>query len=241
MSKTRSNTIVVYMAALLCLIAVGLYLFSKSDFFSVEEISIKGLDKITENEVLQLLGTVKGENIFLTDTEALAMKLELHPLVDKAAVTKKLPSALIVTIQERVPAALILSDDGVVEVDSQGVILKFYDSWPVTDTPVLTGIEVPETIGPGQKIVDANLAKALLILGQAPKDLLPLIGELHYVADGQFNIYLSSGIEVKLGFDDNYTEKLNLLKELLDSADYTSVEKKIKYIDLTSGKPVLGR
>ncbi|UWG98436.1 FtsQ-type POTRA domain-containing protein [Dehalobacter sp. DCM] len=241
MSKARSNTVTIYLAALLCLIAAGLYLFSKSDFFSVKEVKINGSEKITHDEVLQLLGTVKGENIFLTDKKALAMKIELHPLVDNATVTKKLPATIIVQIQERLPAALILNGEGVVEVDSQAVILKFYDSWPTTDTPVLTGIAVPETIGPGQKINDANLTKALQLLGQAPKDLLPLIGELHYISDGQFNIYLSSGTEVKLGFDDDYTEKLTLLKKLLDSKDYDSVQNKIKYIDLTSGKPVLGR
>ncbi|AHF10563.1 MULTISPECIES: FtsQ-type POTRA domain-containing protein [Dehalobacter] len=241
MAQTRSNTFWIYAAALICLIAVGFYMFSKSDFFNVKEVRTEGLSNVTANEVLQLLGTVKGENIFLTDSEALAMKVKLHPLIDQVQVKKELPATLVVKVQERVPVAMILTGDGVVVVDLHGVILKFYDSWPAEDNPVLTGIEVPETIGPGQKINNVNLNKALLLLGQAPAELLPLIGEVHSTTDGQISLYMTSGIEVKIGFDAEFTEKLKLLQELLNSEEYKTVEKAIKYIDLTAGKPVLGR
>jgi cell division protein FtsQ len=154
---------------MVCLLAVGLFLFSKSDFFSVKEVHIIGLSNVTEDEVLRLLGPVKGENLFLTDTEALAQKIKLHPLVNQVEVDKELPASLIFKIQERLPVALIHNNDGMVEVDSQGTILRFYDTWPKNDNPVLTGIDCTGTIGPGQRLSSSQLERALLLIGQARK------------------------------------------------------------------------
>jgi cell division protein FtsQ len=241
LSQTRPQASFLYIAALICLLAVGLFMFSKSDYFAVQEIRTEGLNNVAEDEVFRLLGTVKGENLFLTDTEVLARKIKLHPLVDEAVVKKELPATLVLKIKERLPVALILNDDGMAEVDSQGIILRFFDTWPQEDNPVLTGIEVPDTLGPGQKIDNSQLDKALLLRRQAPEDLVPLMGEIHISADGQVFLYLTTGIEVRIGHDNEYSNKLKLLKELLDSTEYKVVEKAIKYIDLTAGKPVLGQ
>jgi cell division protein FtsQ len=61
------------------------------------------------------------------------------------------------------------------------------------------------------------------------------------VKTDKFLIYLTSGIEVKMGIGNDYALKLKLLKELLASTDFKVLEKAVKYIDLTAGKPVLGR
>jgi len=237
----KPNTSILYIAAMVCLLAVGLFMFSKSDFFSVGNIEIIGLNNVSEDEVLKLVGTAKGENLFLTDKTALAQKIKLHPLVDDVKVEKELPATLVFNIQERLPVALIHNKDGMVEVDSQGIILRFYEMWPTNDNPVITGVEVPETIGPGQKIVSPQLAKGLQIIGQASDELKGLMGEVHLAADGQAFLYLTSGTEVKFGYGEEYQGKIKLLDELLKSPEYKTVEKAIKYIDLTAGKPVLGR
>lgn len=236
----KSNASFVYIAALLCLLVVSVFMFTKSDLFSVKEIRIEGLSNIAEEEVLKLLGTVQGQNIFLVDGNVLVQRIKLHPLVDQVTVDKRLPAAVFLHIKERVPAALILQVDGVVEVDSQGVVLRFHETWPKTGSPVITGIEVPDTIGPGRKITGDRLEKALLLLGQAPPTLLYLIGEVNVREDGQIFMYLSSGMEVRLGHNEEFAGKLNLLNELLENEEYKSVEKAIKYIDITAGNPVLG-
>ena len=241
MSQTKSNTSFLYIAALVCLLAVGLFMFTKSDFFMVQEVRIQGMDNVAEEEIVKLLGTVKGQNIFLTDNKALAERIKLHPLVDTAIVKKELPVTIVVNIQERVPVALILNEDGVVEVDKQGTILRFHETWPKTSNPVVTGVVVPDTIGPGQKVVNVQLEKVLLLLGQAPQSMIPLIGEVSINKDDQVFLFLNTGMEVRLGLSEEYAGKLNLLNELIYNEEYKSIEKSIKYIDLTAGKPVLGR
>ncbi len=241
MSQTKSNASFLYIAALICLLAVGLFMFTKSDFFMVQEVRIQGLDNVAEEEIVKLLGTVRGQNIFLTDTKSLAERVKLHPLVDVTIVKKELPVTLVIDIQERVPVALILNEDGVVEVDNQGTILRFHETWPKTSSPVVTGVVVPDTIGPGQKLVNAQLEKVLLLLGQAPQSIIPLIGEVSINKEEQVFLFLTTGMEVRLGYSEEYAGKLNLLNELIHNEEYMSIEKSIKYIDLTAGKPVLGR
>jgi len=241
LSQIKANTSFIYIAALICLLAVGLFMFTKSDFFMLQEVRIEGLENVAEEEIVKLLGTVKGQNLFLTDTKALAQRVKLHPLVNEAAVRKELPLTLVVDIQERIPVALILNEDGVVEVDKEGTILRFHETWPKTGSPVVTGVVVPDTIGPGQKLVSKQLDKVLLLLGQASPSMIPLIGEVNINEVGQVFLFLNTGMEVRLGHDEEYAGKLNLLNELIYNEEYKSIEKSIKYIDLTAGKPVLGR
>ena len=240
MSQVKANTSFLYIAALICLLAVSLFAFSKSSFFAVENIRFIGLDNVSEDEVSRLIGTVNGENLFLIDSETLAQKAELHPLIDSAVVEKELPSTLVFKIKERLPVALVLAEEGVIEVDRQGTLLRFHDTWPEKDCPVLTGIEVPETLGPGQRLNSPRLDKGLKLLEQAPTNLLSLFGEVNIAEDGQVYIYLTTGKKVLLGFGQDYKAKLELLNELLNSEEYKQIEKAYTYIDLKAGKPVLG-
>ncbi|ADY55013.1 Polypeptide-transport-associated domain protein FtsQ-type [Syntrophobotulus glycolicus DSM 8271] len=239
MFRKRSAALV-YLSLLTCLVVVGGFLFLRSAFFTVQKIEIDGLNRIANEEISKLIGNVKGENIFTIDTADLATKIQLHPFVEQAAVERKLPSTLKVAIKERKAAALIVAGEKVVEVDLSGIVLKYYEGWPKEDSPVLTGVSIPESTGPGQKVSSPEIDALMKLVGQVPPELLPKISEISYKPSKQINLYLLNGIEVRLGYSGDYAEKIKLLNELLNSADFQAVEKSIKYIDLTAGKPVLG-
>jgi len=187
-----------------------------------------------------LLGAVQGENLFLVDTSALGHKVTLHPLVERAAFERRLPHTLVLKIVERRPVALILDRDQVIEVDKTGTILRYQEAWPDLDCPIITGIAIPDTSGPGQVLQDPGLHRALTCLAAAPAELLPQIDEVHVAELGFTTLYLKSSIEVRLGFNENYAGNLKLLNELIKSDEYVKVASSVRYIDLTSGKPVLG-
>lgn len=239
MSKKR-GTALIYITILVCLVVVGGVFFLRSAFFAVQNIQINGLSRIANEEIIKLIGSVKGENILAIDTLDLASKIKLHPFVEQAVVERKLPNTLVVGIKERQAAALIMAGEKVVEVDLTGIVLKYYEGWPPKDSPVLTGISIPESTGPGQKISSPEIDVLMQLLRQVPVELQPKISEISYKPSKQINIYLMNGIEVRLGYAENYAGKIKLLNELLNSADFKAVEKSIRYIDLTAGKPVLG-
>jgi cell division protein FtsQ len=241
MQPKKMNASVLYLTVLFILVSVGLVFFLRSGFFSVQEVIINGLTNIPEGEIQKLAGQVKGQNIFLFDQSVLSRRLKFHPLVLDVSFQRKFPSTLIIQTKERTPVALILVPKGVIEVDSQGVFLRRLESWPNNDNPVINGIDIPDSAGPGQNISNPALTSALLLLRQAPSDLLPLIGEVHVNTIQQITLFLTSGVEVRLGKVEDWQVKLASLFKLLNDKSYQSFQQGVRYIDFTAAKPVIGR
>jgi cell division protein FtsQ len=241
MQPKKLNASVLYITVLFILVSVGLVFFLRSGFFSIQQIKINGLTNIPEGEIQKLAGQVQGQNIFLFDQNVLSRRLKFHPLVLEVSFKRKLPSTLIIQVTERTPLALILVPKGVIEVDSQGIFLRRLESWPNNDNPVIDGIEIPESAGPGQNISNPSLTSALLLLRQAPSDLLPLIGEVHLNTIQQITLFLTSGVEVRLGKAEDWQEKLASLFKLLNDPSYQSIQQEVRYIDYSAAKPVIGR
>ncbi len=241
MQPKKTNASFLYLMLLIILVSLGVVFFLRSGFFSVQKVDFKGLSNIPLGEMQKLVGPVQGENIFLFDQDLFSRRVKLHPLVQKVSFQRKFPRTLIVQVSERTPFALVLVPKGIIEVDSQGVFLRRLESWPKKDNPVIVGITIPESAGPGQNISTPPLTSALLLLGQAPSALLPLIGEVHVNTIQQITLFLTSGVEVRLGQAQDWKTKLVSLFQLLSDKDYQSFQQGVRYIDFTAAKPVIGR
>lgn len=241
MQPKKMNTSFLYVAVLTILLSLGLALFLRSSVFAVQQVMVKGLKLIPESEILKLANGVQGQNVFLFDHEALSHKISLHPLVQSVQFQRKLPQTLIIQVTERTPVALIVVSNGVLEVDAQGVFLRRLESWPKADHPVITGINLADTVGPGQNLGNPSLTAALRLMGQASPELLAQIGELHVNPVQQMTLYLNSGVEVRLGQANDWKDKLNALLQLISDKGYKSFQQGVRYIDFTAAKPVIGR
>jgi len=241
MQPTKMNTSFLYVAVLTILFSLGLALFLRSSTFAVQKVIVQGLKLSPESEILKLASGVQGQNLFLFDQEALNHKITLHPLVQSVKFQRKLPHTLVIIVTERTPVALVVVPKGVLEVDTQGTFLRRLESWPTTDHPVITGINVKDTVGPGQNLADPSLTAALSLLGQAQPELQSQIGELHVDNTQQMTMYLRSGVEVRLGQASDWKPKLSALFQLISDDGYKSFQQGVRYIDFTAAKPVIGR
>ncbi|MCB8814064.1 cell division protein FtsQ/DivIB [Desulfosporosinus shakirovi] len=241
MEPKKMNTSFLYVTVLTILLSLGLALFLRSNAFAVQRVSVQGLNLITENEILKLSDGIQGQNLLLFDRKALEYKISLHPLVKSVQFQKKLPQTLVIQVTERTPAALVVVPKGVLEVDSEGTFLRRLESWPKSDYPVISGIELSDTVGPGQNLANPLLTAALRLLGQAPPELVIQIGELNVNAIEQITLFLTSGVEVRLGQANDWADKLQALYQLISDNGYTSIQQGVRYIDFTAAKPVIGR
>ena len=230
-----SNTAFLCVALAVILIMAGILFVTRSNSFAVREVRIEGLQLIDAGELTALLGAVQGENLFMVDTGALAHKVQLHPLVEKAGFERRLPHTLVLRVVERTPMALILMGDQVMEVDSLGTVLRYFDVWPDTQCPVLTGIRIQGPLGPGQRVQDEVFNRARDCLAVAPPELRARIEEVHVEAVGAIRLYLDTRVEVRLGISDSYAGKLQELAELMNKERIQSA----RYIDLTSNRHVI--
>lgn len=241
MQPKNMNTSLLYIAVLTILLTLGLALFLRSSAFAVQHVIVQGLRLIPENDILKLSDGIQGQNILLFDQDAFKYKIGLHPLVQGVQFQRKLPNTVVILVTERTPVALVVVPKGVLEVDAQGVFLRRLESWPKADQPVITGINIADTVGPGKNLANPLLTSALHLLGQAPPELLAQIGELHVNAISQITLYLTSGVEVRLGQANDWKNKLNALYQLISDNEYKSFQQGVRYIDFTAAKPVIGR
>lgn len=241
MQPKKMNTSLFYVVVLTILLVLGLALFFRSSAFAIQQVKVQGLHIIPESQILKLANGIQGQNLLLFDQDALKNKISLHPLVKSVQFQRKLPQTLIIQVTERTAVALVAVAKGVLEVDEQGTFLRRLESWPKTDHPVITGISVADSVGPGENLNSPLLTAALGMLGQAPPELVSQIGEIHVNAVQQITLYLVSGVEVRLGQADNWKDKLNALLQLLNDQEYKSFQQGVRYIDFTAAKPVIGR
>lgn len=241
MEPKKTTTSFLYISILIILLALGIVLFLRSSYFSIEQIKIEGLLQIPENEIERLTTEVTGQNLILLERDRLKQKVLLHPLVENVEIKRQLPKTLVVQITERTPIALVVVSRGVVEVDGKGMFLRRREGWPDKSYPVINGISIPDTAGPGQELKLPGLQAALFLLGQAPQVLAPLIGEIYVNPIQQMTLYLNDGVEVRLGKTNDWTVKLKALYELLNDAGYKSFQDGVRYIDFTAANPVIGR
>ena len=241
MQPKKMNTSFLYVAVLTMLLSLGIVLFMRSDAFAVQHVVVQGLSKISEKDILQLSTGIQGENILLFDQQVFNHKISLHPLVESVHFQRKLPNKLVIKITERTPIALVVVPKGVLEVDSHGTFLRRLESWPQKNYPVISGITLSDTVGPGQNLSDPLLTAALHLLGQAPPNLVTQIGELHVNEIQQMTLFLTSGVEVRLGQSNDWIDKLEALYQLISDQGYTSIQHGVRYIDFTAAKPVIGR
>lgn len=119
--QPRSSDEARVVAALLGLLAViGLYAFLQSPFFSLAELDVVGAVVVAPEEVAALAGVRPGDNLLTVDMQRVAANVALHPRIERAAVRRSLPGALIVTIVEYEPILLAETEERLVALAEDG-------------------------------------------------------------------------------------------------------------------------
>ena len=95
----------------------------KSPFFEIKDVNFKGATFLRQEVVENLANIELGENIFQINLKAIQERLERHPRVREALVSRGFPNAVTVDIVEREAVALLESAGGIYPVDGEGVIL----------------------------------------------------------------------------------------------------------------------
>ena len=82
-----------------------------------------------------------GQNVFSIDLDAARSAMLGDPYVKSAALTRRLPDTILVTIEERVPAALVVIGPDSFLVTREGETFKRLRSSAIApDLPVITGL-----------------------------------------------------------------------------------------------------
>lgn len=209
----------------------GYRYITTSPFFTIAQVNITGQKILAGQNLENLMGPVRGENIFNIDLKDITEKLNSHPWIKSVSVTRRFPKSLFIRIEERIPYARIQFDK-IYLVDNFGILLS--PSTPeYSELPLITGVVSKES-APGKYVTTGNIIRGL--------QTLHYLNRLEYFLDDPFNqlnmekgyrltfTSRSRGIKVHMTVD-NIDAGFQNLKIILNAIKTDG--KDISYIDLS--------
>jgi len=210
--------------------AVGLRMaLKKMDYFALKQINIviEGQKKLTQQEVAEWSQIKLGQNVFALNLKAIQKRLQEHPWIKHAFISRKLPNMLFIKVVEEKPIAMISYREKIYLVDKDGDIFVQVNQEDPVDMAYLQ--EVPGLIGLSkeefsQGAISSTKRPILELLAYLKKreTLVPCydnISQIKLLEDG-FLLMTRDKIQIKL--------KGNNLAEILST--YRRLDKLIKFL-----------
>ncbi len=196
-------------------------------YFSLDDITIRGLHSLDEEDILSQAGVVRGSNAFDVDPQRVKLQLEALPWIRSAQVEKRLPRSLTIQVEERTPSAVLVDGKVFTLLDARGEPFKRIEGGDPVDEllrlPLITGLSRAEAEAPaGQELV----LEALEVVRLVEERKLPALSEVHVdPVMGLSIVPAESGIEIRLGRG-RYAERLERLR-----AVFAAIEREARDVD----------
>lgn len=193
-------------SALLSVLAVvlGLLLYF-TPIMSARDLVVVGIGAVSREEVLTAAAVAPGTPLLQVDTDAVAERVATIRRVASARVQREYPSALQITIVERIPVVVKDYPDGPHLFDRDGV--DFATGPPPANLPIL------ETANPGPN--DPATKAALEVMLALPPEVAGQIGRIAAPSVASITLTLTDGRVVVWGTTDRTEEKALKLAALL--------------------------
>jgi len=208
---------------LLC--GVSLLALSVAGGFRIENVEVVGREQTDPKALLAAAGLKRGDPILAVSPDVVRRRIEAMSWVASAAVERRLPDTIAITIVERKPIALWQHNDKFALIDSKGDNLG-----PVPDASAST---LPLIVGGDA----ATHASALLSTLATHPDLAQRVQASSWIGSRRWDLRMDNGIEVKLP-EDGMAEALQQLADA--EASSRILERDVAVIDLRlAGKMIV--
>ena len=113
------------------------------ELFSLKNIKIEGNRFVKKSELLNLVKVEPSISLLDYDTQKIANQVERHPLIQRATVSRSLPSSLVIKVQEKEPIAL-LNNSELLALDEKGRPMPVFRTEMLFDYPIISNITLTE-------------------------------------------------------------------------------------------------
>jgi len=202
-----------------------------SALFSLQDIEVEGVRRLTPETVRAASGLVPGSSsIFTIDAQEVTRRLLRHPWIAAAQVRARPPHTIIVRIRERVPVAAVPAEQGYALVDEQGVVVEVRDARPDLVLVSERGRSL-RWVAPGEVIPSAPVRAGLSLLPQVPEALRAEVTHLQVTPTREVFLYARDGLEVRAGPIRGLRQRLAAAPEILRAVRAQGTP--LEYIDLS--------
>ena len=225
-----------FLAGVVIYLLYASYNFLTSDpRFQITDVTFSGNHALRENQLLEWLGQVHGENLFAYDLSRASERLAEHPWVLSASVQRKFPQKIQIELTERVPYARI-EFEKVFIMDNFGVILSEekpeYRNLPLIVQP---GVK-PENFS-GERVIQSlktmHYFNKLSFFEKNPLDIAELKGHSRIIFSTR-----NRDLQIQMSME-TLTEGFKKFMIVLDTLEDDAV--KIQMIDLSFKDQVVVR
>ncbi len=144
--KGKRICVALYALAALLIFVGGLYWVRHAHLFVLQRMSVDlpANSHLTKEQILVLTGVPLGKNVFSLDLSRIEKRIEAHPWVAQAFVSRKLPNELYVKVVLERPVAMVSTPQGVYLVNEKGRLFAPASPAQMKDFPALAGISTEE-------------------------------------------------------------------------------------------------
>ncbi|WP_051451721.1 cell division protein FtsQ/DivIB [Actinospica robiniae] len=206
-TRSRRRRLAVTLTVTACLLAlVGYLVLWHTSLIAVSAVKVQGAKSISTATVLDAAQIPAGSPMAALDPAAAAARIERVPQVASATVRRDWPGTVLISVVERVPAALVPDAGGYAIVDGGGVVLgqsaKTRSGLPVID---VSGAAKDAQVVPG----------ALAALRALPADVDRRISSITATDPYAITLTLAGGVTVNWGGGDDAVDKARDLVALM--------------------------
>lgn len=198
-----------YVITAIVMFTIGSLILSLSSLFTVDSIEVQGNSHYTAEEIINMSHAVPGRNIiYRANIKETVEYLEQNPYIKKAEVKRRLPSTLVIKVEERKERMAFKYDDDYLVMDEDGVLLKKTRNVPkatLIQGVVVSKIKLGEKIGTED---DERMDKAIDLIKMMIKSDLYFV-KVDVSKDKKINAYIYDTLIVKADYDTLMTNMEN--------------------------------
>ncbi len=221
---SRTTALLGLLIVLVTLLAWQAYhLFEYSGAFLVRKITVQGIHKASEEDVLRLAQIRIGIPMLGFTSQEAEARICTHPWIDQATIHRSWPYAIHIEVQEHRPLALINleNNQGLYYVDHNGKVFAPVAPGQDLDFPVVTGVPLA-SVPADLNLAGAEAGEAVRFLHFAAlgNTILPMqsISEIHVSRENGIIVYLvERPFPIHLGYGNiktRYYQLVGLLEQL---------------------------
>jgi cell division protein FtsQ len=185
--------------ALIVLFIVAYAIVWHTSLFAVTSVRVVGEKTVSAQQVISTSAVGTGTPLVSVDTGAAVSRVEKLPQIASAQVSLDWPHTVVITVTERVPAALIPNGSGYDVVDISGVAFK-------TVARPVAGLAVIQVQG-SPAVKAAVVPGALAALKALPPDVARQVTGIAASSEYSIVLTLHRGVTVQWGGSDGATVK----------------------------------
>lgn len=161
-NKRKLNTKLIKYMLIIILFIVLIICAMFSPLFNIKNIIVEGNEKISKEEIISLSQVKTDENIFKLNKVKIEKQIKENSYIESIKLERKLPSKVVIKIEERKPAYLLEYAGSYVYLDKQGYILEI--NTEKLELPIIQGsVTSSESFERGNRLIKEDLEKLEIV------------------------------------------------------------------------------